>query len=397
MLMIRGADGTLAPGQVFGKIGLVTSSTFSDLDSDGDPDLILVREWGSPVVFRNDGKGRMDDATAALGLDLYSGWWNSVTTGDFDGDGRPDIVAGNWGHNSKYQHHYNAQHPLTILYRDFDDNGSLDIVESIYDHKMHEEVPVRGLSCSSLAMPFIRIKLPTYSAFGAAGIKTIYGANGIGSAEKVTAHHLDHTLFLNRGDRFEAVALPLVSQMSPVMGLVAADFDNDGHLDLFLAQNFFASQIETPRIDAGRGLLLRGDGTGKLHPVPAGQSGIAVHGDARGAAWGEFDGDGRPDLAVAQNAAATRIFHNKLAPRGLRVTISGPASNPDGIGTTFRPRSADGSLGFLREVAAGTGYLSQNAINHIVGPRPTALEVTMPDGTKRTIAVPADAKTIAID
>ena len=397
MLLMRAADGTLTPGQTFARIGLVSASTFSDLDHDGDADLILVREWGSPVVFRNDGKGNMVEATAELGLDQYSGWWNSVTTGDFDGDGRPDIVAGNWGRNSKYEHHYDAQHPLTILYRDFDDNGTLDIVESIYDHAMHENVPVRGLSCSSLAMPFIKIKLPTYSAFGGAGIDTIYGAKGLGSAGKVTAHYLDHTLFLNRGDHFDAVALPLAAQMSPVLGLVAADFDNDGHLDLFLAQNFFASQIETPRIDAGRGLLLRGDGSGKLVPVPSGQSGIAVYGDARGAAWGDFDGDRRPDLAVAQNAAPTRVFHNQSAPPGLRITISGPPSNPDGIGTTFRPRSADGSLGFLREVIAGTGYLSQNAINMIVGPRPAALEITLPDGTKRTVTVPPGITSITLD
>ena len=395
-LMIRGPDGSLAAGQTFAGIGLVTASTFSDLNLDGHQDLILVREWGSPAIFINDGKGHFTDATNSFGFDRFPGWWNSVTTGDFNGDGRPDIVAGNWGRNSKYEHHYDAQHPLTILHRDFDGNGTLDIVESIYDHDMHQNVPVRGLSCSSLAMPFIRIKLPTYASFGAAGIKDIYGGKEADTAAKVSAHHLDHTLFLSRGDQYDAVLLPMEAQLAPVFGIVATDFDNDGNLDLFVAQNFFSSQIETPRIDAGRGLLLKGDGAGGLVPVPASQSGLDIPGDARGAAWGDFDADGRPDLAVTQNAAATKVFQNRLAPPGLRVKVRGSSGNPRGIGISLRPQLANGSLGFRREINAGTGYLSQNTTTQIVAPRPAALVVTLTDGTSRTLPVPPDAKEITI-
>ncbi len=394
-IMLRQPDGSLSKGQVFENLGLVTSSAFSDIDGDGDSDLVVAREWGSPIVWRNE-EGVFTDASEELGLDGFSGWWNSVATGDFDGDGRPDLAMGNWGRNSKYEHHYSKKHPLSIFYSDFDSEGTLDIVESIYDHHMREEVPVRGLSCSSAAMPFIREKLPTYKAFGGAGITEMLGNDKAAGASKVTAHHLEHTLFLNRGDHFEVVVLPVVTQFAPVFGIVATDFDNDGDTDLFVAQNFFAAQIETPRIDAGRGVLLENDGTGRLLPVDATRSGIAVHGDARGAASGDFDGDGRPDLAVAQNGAATKIFRNISAEPGIRLNIQGKEGNPLAIGSSFRVTDGEGKLGPFREISAGGGYLSQNSSTVIIPAGSRSVTITFPGGSQRKVEVPVGSRELRI-
>ena len=104
-----------------------------------------------------------------------------------------------------------------------------------------------------------------------------------------------------------AVTMPPQAQWAPAFGVNFADFDGDGHQDVFLSQNFFATEPETPRLDAGRGLLLRGVGAGKLEPVVAG-SGIEVYGEQRGSATCDFDKDGRVDLVVTQNGAATKLF-----------------------------------------------------------------------------------------
>ena len=98
---------------------------------------------------------------------------------------------------------------------------------------------------------------------------------------------LASTVFLNRGDHFEAVPFaPAQAQWAPAFGLTVADFDGDGHEDILRSQNFFATPPEMPRLDAGRGLWLRGDGTGKLEAIAGQRSGIEVYGEQRGAGHG---------------------------------------------------------------------------------------------------------------
>src|SRR6185503_20336074 len=99
-------------------------------------------------------------------------------------------------------------------------------------------------------------------------------------------------------------------------GLTVNDFDGDGHEDLFLAQNFFATEPETPRYDAGRGLLLRGKGSGEFTAMTGTESGIKVYGQQRGCAASDYDADGRVDLVVCQNGAQTKLYHNTTATPG---------------------------------------------------------------------------------
>jgi hypothetical protein len=217
--------------------------------------------------------------------------------------------------------------------------------------------------------------------------------------ERLEATTLEHMVFFNRGSRFEAVPLPAEAQFAPAFHVSVADFDGDGAEDVFLAQNFSATPVGVARYDAGRGLLLRNDGAGRLIPLSGAESGIAVYGDQRGAAHADADGDGRLDLAVSQNGAETRFFRNRGARPGLRVRVEGPEANPAGIGMLLRVVYGE-AMGPAREIQAGAGYWSQHGAIQVLGLRPqggaTALWVRWPGGGEARVPLPAGAREVVV-
>jgi hypothetical protein len=393
--LYRSENGQFTPdaanAAVFSSVGMASGATFSDLDGDGDADLVLALEWGPIAVFTNDG-GTFTNATERMGLAGVTGRWNGVATGDLDGDGRADIVATNWGLNNPYA--VSPEHPGVLLYGDADGNGTLDVFEA-YDEN-GRLVPALALPQLATGVPSLVSRFPTLAAFGDADVYAVFGA-GASSAGRATAATLAHTIFLNRGDRFEAASLPIEAQFAPAFGVAVADFDGDGNEDVFVAQNFFAVRPDAYRWDAGRGLLMRGDGRGGLAPVAGQASGIADYGEARGDGVADYDGDARADLAVAQNGAATRLFRNRLARPGLRVRLEGGHGNPNGVGAAVRLVWGD-RQGPVREVQAGGGYWSQNSSTVVLGApeRPTAVWVRWPGGETTTTPVPSGATEVVV-
>jgi len=380
---------------LFDRVGLVSAAVFSDVNGDGWPDLILAPEWGSLKLFLND-HGRLRDASAEWGLDRWVGRWNGVTTGDLNGDGRLDIVATSWGRNTRY--HVDAAHPLLLYYGNFTGSHRWDMVEAQYDDRLHAVAPLTPLGRLMTALPAVRFRTRTFAAYANATLPEVLGGT-LEGAERLEAATLDHVVFLNRGGKFAAVPLPAEAQFAPAFYAGVADFDGDGHEDLFLAQNFFPTEIGTPRYDAGRGLLLLGKGDGTLVPVPGDVSGIAVYGDQRGAAFADYDGDGRVDLAVSQNGAETKLYHNEHARPGLRVRLIGPRGNPHAIGAVLRI-VYDGSRGPAREVHGGSGYWSQNGAVQVLGleqgKRPAALWVRWPGGRESAEPLVAGRRDVTV-
>jgi len=281
-----------------------------------------------------------------------------------------------------------------LYYGDLDGDGTVDIVESRYDEATKKEVPERTLDVMSRSIPLLQERFPTHRAYAEAGVAEILG-DKFKSARVVEANWLESTVFLNRGNHFEARPLPAEAQFAPAFGICVADFDGDGNEDIFLAQNFFGTVPDAPRYDAGRGLWLRGNGKGSFDDLPGQESGVKVYGEQRGSAVCDYDADGRVDLVVSQNGAETRLYRNVGAEVGLRMRLKAGAGNPTGVGAQVR--IGDGlRWGPMRELHGGSGYWSQDGAVQVLGGMKGArrLEVRWPGGRKTMHELPSGAREV---
>ncbi|MEM6842695.1 MAG: VCBS repeat-containing protein [Bacteroidota bacterium] len=278
------------------NIGMVTDLEFSDIDGDEDLDIVALGEWMPITVFRNQA-GQFERVTPENGLSKTHGWWFSLNSGDIDNDGDIDYIAGNIGQNNKY--HPTSERPLHIYYNDFDQNGTGDIVLSKRENATL--YPVRGRECSSQQMPFIAENFPDYKSFAQASLQEIYSENQIEDALHYEAYEFRSAVLMNDGKgNFTISYLPPMAQISPLMGGELLDLNGDSKLDIVAVGNFFGTETETIRYDAGSGLCLLGDGAGSFSPISLAKSGLYAPGDVKDLAMIQL-ANGSTAVLVANN------------------------------------------------------------------------------------------------
>ena len=363
---------------------MVTGALWSDVNGDGWLDLLVTHEWGPVRLFINLKGAKLMEATSGTGLSELSGWWNGITGGDFDNDGDIDYAVTNFGLNTKY--HASPEKPALLYYGDLDGSGKKHLIEAEFEGSVC--YPVRGKSCSTHAIPSLAKKFPSYQAFALAELGDIYSPAQLAAAQKFEAQELQSGVLLNDGKgRFVFKPLPRLAQIAPGFGVVAGEFDGDGHTDLAIAQNFFSPQPETGRMDGGLSLLLTGAGDGSFRAHLPETSGITVAGDAAGLSTSDLNADGAADLHFAVNSEAVRGFAATPARKTLAVRL--PASMP-GARVTLGKQTA--------ELYAGSGYLSQSApVLFFASPQqPAQLSVRWPDGEVTRHKIARGAKAIAV-
>jgi hypothetical protein len=387
----------LAPG--LRTVGMVTSAIWSDVDGDGWPDLLLTLEWGQVKYFHNNkGKGFEDWTERAGFASAGTGWWTSIASADFNGDGRPDFVVGNAGLNTQYT--ADPAHPALLYSGDFRGNGSSELIEAYYEgDKIYPWRSRKGLAA---AVPSLLKRYSKNAYYLRATLGEIVGEEKLARATRFAATELRSGVFLSQPDgtyRFEP--LPRIAQISSIQGLAAGDFDGEGHADIFALENSYAPIRADGRIDGGLGQLLRGDGHGHFEPATPLESGLVVPGDAKALAVADIDRDGWPDFLVTRNNATTLAFRNGGRPgrRSLDIRLRGPAGNPTGVGARVTVERSDGSTE-AAEVCAGSGYYSQSGaacyFGYAEGEPPRRVTVRWPSGATTEQALAPNATVLVL-
>ncbi|MEM9723404.1 MAG: VCBS repeat-containing protein, partial [Bacteroidota bacterium] len=295
-------DKTQSLAPALNSIGRVTDAVWSDFDQDQQVDLLLTGEWMGLSLLRQD-KGHFSSYNSPQLAQLV-GWGFSLAAGDFDSDGDPDYVLGNLGTNYKYKTSY--EEPFQVYLNDFDENGSLDIVLGYYE--AGTLYPLRGKQCSSEQMPFISEKFPTYDLFAQSDLSTIYGESSLDSSLHYKATEFRSLYIENREKKgFSIQPLPNEAQFSAINSMLIYDANEDGHLDLLTAGNLFSSEVETPRNDAGVGLILLGDGKGNFTPSPPFDSGLYLPYDVKHLRWIRTK-NGKNRILVGSNGDRVRVL-----------------------------------------------------------------------------------------
>lgn len=227
------------------ELGMVKAAKWVDIDADGDQDLILACQWDGIFCFENvNGK-----LTKRI-LSDKKGWWNNLYPSDIDGDGDIDFILGNLGLNSRIKG--TEKEPIRMYVSDIDDNGRLDQIVTHY--MAGEEVIFADKKELEKQMPFIRKKFNLSRDFADANFKDVFGKDKINSARVFEANFLENAVLINKGDwRFELKALPEIAQYSPVLAVSGVEKTNHDYL---LMGNFFESNIQLGRYDAGFGGLV---------------------------------------------------------------------------------------------------------------------------------------------
>lgn len=260
--------------------GMITAAVWIDLDGDGHLDLVTAGEW-MPLQFYKNAGGRLHNVTKSMGLPPLRGWWYSLAVGDFNNDGRPDLVAGNLGLN--YTYTASQASKFGVYAADFTGNRTTDIV--LTQELDGKDYPFFGLARLGPAIYPLTVRFPTYASFADAAIPQMFAASQLQQALHYQVDTFASVYLQNNGDgTFTSFALPDLAQVAPIRAIIAHDVDGDGNLDLIVAGNLYDAEPNTPRADAGNGLWLKGDGHGHFIPVPAMESGFRAPRDVSGLA-----------------------------------------------------------------------------------------------------------------
>ena len=422
-----------------GHVGYGMGAATGDYDNDGDPDL-YVTNFGSNILYRNNGNGTFTDVTREAGVDDPR-WSTSTTFLDYDRDGDLDLFVTNYvdftpqGNKRCYDSTGELIYCTPAAYRPvpsrlFRNEGNGKFVDVTQASGIGAAFgPGLGVICADVNNDgWVDIYVANDGAanllwinkgngtFEEVGLMSgvAYSADGVPRAGMgVTAGDFDNdgdedllvtnltkegsTLYQNngRGDFHDATTEFNLAQptfLSTGFGVEWFDYDNDGKLDLFMANGAVTtlpSLRGTPYPYHQRNQLFHNEGEGKPFRETTAVAGPALElsGVSRGAAFGDIDNDGDIDIVVTNNNGPARLLLNEGVSRfhWLEVRLEGVKDNRSGIGARVGVMRK-GQKPLWRRAHTDGSYLSANdsRVHFGLGPEPNleAIVVHWPSGHK---------------
>ncbi len=318
---------------------------------------------GSPnILYHNNGDGTFTNVTKKAGIYQPNGKNLSVGAADYDNDGWPDIFVANDGLNAYLYHN---QHNGT-----FKEEGALSgMAFTNQGHTM-------AAMCISLGDYNNDGWLDLYISDFQGSSDHLWKNDGRGSFDEVSDH--------------AGITAPTRAVLSFGGGFF--DYDNDGWLDLFIANGHVYPEVElaTPEVRYKQlNTLFHNDGHGKFTDVTKSSGdGFTTPYVGRGAAFADFDNDGFVDVVVGNNGDPPILLHNSggNGHHFASFKLVGTKSNRDAMGARLKLTAR--GMTQIREIAGGGSYLSQSDLRAHFGlgsaEKIDRLEVTWPSGAQQS-------------
>lgn len=285
-------------------IGNVTSAEWILHPGSDLPDLVVAGEWMSIEYFENQG-GELIKRTSEFGLSDTQGLWQSLSVSDLTGNGYPDIIAGNFGINSRLK--ASPDSPVKLYVNDFDGNGQTAPLISYFQDEV--ERPFEQLDELFNQISNITQTIRSYADFANRSLEQLIEPELLDESLKKQIVELRSVVMINDGKgNYQKFHLPFEAQLFPVKSIMVYDVDKNGSMDLLIAGNKYAVKPSFGgRQDAGFGLILKNDGKGKFTSLKLNDTGFLVKGEGRSMQhYKNLNGDSY--VIVARNDDTPKFF-----------------------------------------------------------------------------------------
>jgi hypothetical protein len=192
---------------------MVTDAVWSDLDQDNYPDLIVVGEWSTITVVKNEG-GKM---TLRGLIRNTQGWWNAIAKSDLDGDGDQDFVLGNWGLNSKWQ--ASPERPMRMHVSDFDKNQKSEFIIEWFPPDDDRPYPFASKNDLTQQLPTLKKRILKYEDYALRDYQSLFDQEVRETARSFEVNELRSSILWNDGDSLRLQPLPKEAQIAPVYAI----------------------------------------------------------------------------------------------------------------------------------------------------------------------------------